>query len=543
MSSTESDAAPTDGGTDGPQRRVLVTDPLDEAGLQRLRDGGCEVDVHTDLSTEALADVVSEYEALVVRSGTDLTAEVIEAGEHLSVIGRAGVGVDNIDVAAATRAGVLVTNAPSGNTVAVAEHTLGLLLALARNIPGANQSVKAGEWNKTAFLGTELAGRTLGIVGLGRIGREVADRADSLGMDVVAFDPYVGERTASSVGADLLELSALLERADAVSVHVPLTEETHHLLSEAEFARMDDEALLVHPARGGVVDERALAAAVESGELGGAAVDVFEDEPPAADNPLFALEDVIVTPHIGSKTDEAMSRVATTIADHVLTALDGDVPASALNAPHSDDALVQDALELAEMLGRVAGELADGAITGLDVEYRGDVAESDVEPVTAAAAVGLLDPVLDARVNRVSVQGMLEDRDIQVTERRSSAATEFVTMISLTVETDDGETSVAGTLAQDGEPVIVGLDDYRVKVRSPEHMIVFYGRDEPGVIGDVGAKLATHDVNIAGMYNSRESVGGEAIMVVAVDSHVSPELERELYAVENISDVRAANLA
>ncbi|WP_254533096.1 phosphoglycerate dehydrogenase [Natrinema gelatinilyticum] len=541
MSSTGPHTTASESNARNEAPRVLVTDPIDQAGLRRLETAGCDVDVHTDLSNDALRETVSEYDALVVRSGTTLSADVIEASDRLSVIGRAGVGVDNIDIDAVTRQGVLVTNAPTGNTTAVAEHTLALLLSLARDIPTANEALSAGDWEKSSFIGTELSGRTLGVLGFGRIGREVASRAEDLGMEVITHDPYVGEETASAFGATLVDFDDLLERANVISVHVPLTDETYHLLGADEFERLDSDAYLVHPARGGVVDEAALATAVEEGEIAGAAVDVFENEPPAPDNPLLESDDVIVTPHIAAKTDNAMSRVATTIADNVLTALDGDVPESALNAPHTDS-IGQTPVELARTLGRLTGELADGAVTAVDVEYQGDIADSDTEPLTATACVGLLDPVLEERVNRVSISRVLEDRDITVTESTTNQSSNFRSMVSLTVETDDGSMRIAGTVTQNDEPYIVRIDGYKVKVRAPDNVIVFYGRDEPGVIGDIGNRLANHDINIAGMYNSRNVVGGETIMVIAVDSPISSELERELHAVENVTDVSAANL-
>lgn len=525
----------------GAEFRVLVADPIDVTGIDSLRDAGCDVDVRTDLSADALREVLPDYDAIVVRSGTTLSGDVIESAQRLSVVGRAGVGVDNIDIEAATRQGVLVTNVPSGNTVAVAEHTLALLFSLARNVPNAHASLSSGEWNKSAFLGTELSGSTLGVVGLGRIGRAVAERADSLGVNVVAYDPYVGEQTAAAVGADLTTFSDLLECADAVSVHVPLTEDTTHLLGAAEFEQMKSGAYLVHAARGGVVDEVALADALESEQLAGAAVDVFENEPPDAENPLLQTDRAIVTPHIAAKTEAAMSTVAREIADRVVTALNGGVPEGALNAQRSDGE-VREAVDLATVLGKAASAFAGDAVTAVELSYRGDIAEGDVQPLTAAACVSLLDPILDARVNRVSVRGLLDDRNITVTERTSSHATEFVSEVALTVEMGDDETTVAGTLSQTGEPVLIGIDDYLVTVPVMDHVIVFYGRDEPGVIGDVGTTLADHGVNIAGMYNSREAVGGETVMVVAVDSPVSSAVERELASVENISDVYAADL-
>ncbi|MFP4632415.1 MAG: phosphoglycerate dehydrogenase, partial [Halobacteriales archaeon] len=426
--------------------KVLVTDPISERGLERLRDAGYAVDVETELSHDELVDRIAGYEALVVRSGTEVTAEVVDAADDLRIVGRAGVGVDNIDIDAATRKGVIVANAPQGNTVAAAEHALALMFSLSRNVPQANASLKRGEWRKSDFVGVEAKDKTLGVLGLGRIGGEVARRGAALGMDVVAFDPYVSESRAEDLGADLLELEDVLSTADFVSVHTPLTDDTRHMISDDEVGRMKSNARLVHASRGGVVDEEAVARAVEDGEIAGAAFDVFESEPPEDDNLLLHVDDVVVTPHLGASTEKAQLNVAETVAIQIINVLEGGVAETALNAPAAGDERIQPYVELAETLGRLAVQVGEKNVDEIEVEFSGEIADEDVEPLTVAVQKGFLEPILDDPVNYVNAPAITEDRGVRVTESRTGHTEDFVSLITVRTRQGDDETEVAGTL-------------------------------------------------------------------------------------------------
>lgn len=524
--------------------KVLVSDPISQEGVDRLENEGYAVDIMTDLSEDELVEVIGDYSAIIVRSGTEVTERIIQAGDDLKIIARAGVGVDNIDIDAATRKGVIVANAPEGNTVAAAEHSLSLLLSLARNIPQANNSLKKGEWRKSDFVGVEVEGKTLGVMGLGRIGGEVAKRGLDLGMDVLSYDPFVSQNRAEEIGAELVEIEELLQEADFVSVHTPHNEETHHMVSTDELELMRDSARLVHASRGGVVDEEAVAQAVEDDIIGGAAFDVFEEEPPSPDNPLMGVEDIIVTPHLGASTREAQRNVATTIVGQVIEVLEGGVAETALNAPSLRGEAAREIepyLELADTLGRLVVQISDANVNELEIEYSGDIAEKDVSPLTVAVQKGFLSPILDDPVNYVNAPTMLEDRGVKVTESKTGHAKDFVSLI--TVRTIDGnETEVAGTLFGKTDPTIVRIEDYRVDAPPYGHMLIVHNVDQPGMIGRVGMLLGEHDVNIAGMHNGREAIGGEAIMVLNVDGEVSREVREELTDIEGIKSAQYVSL-
>ena len=521
--------------------KVLVSDPIDDEGLERLEGAGYVVDIKTELSEDELVETIGGYEAIVVRSGTEMNERVIEAADDLEIIGRAGVGVDNIDIEAATRKGIIVANAPQGNTVAAAEHAVALLFSMSRNVPQANASLKRGEWRKSDFVGVEAKGKTLGVFGLGRIGGEVAKRADALGMDVVAYDPFVSQNRADELGAELAEFNDVVERAEFVSVHTPLTDDTEGMISDEEFAAMDDDVRLVHASRGGVVDEEAAARAVSEGEIAGAAFDVFEQEPPAKDNPLLQEDDVIVTPHLGASTESAQLNVAETIAEQVIAVLEGGVAETALNAPNVADDDLQPYLELAETLGRLVVQIGESNVNEIEVEYAGEIADEDVEPLTVAVQKGFLEPILDDPVNYVNAPAMTEDRGVQVTESKTGHTEDFVSLI--TVRTQDGEEhEVAGTLFGRTDPTIVLVDGYRVDAPPYGHALIVHNEDKPGMIGRVGSLLGDHGINIAGMHNGREKIGGEAIMVLNVDDEVPREVRDELTGVEGIVSAKYVSL-
>jgi D-3-phosphoglycerate dehydrogenase len=523
--------------------KILVTDPIADAGLERLRDAGHEVETNYDVEGDALLEAVSDANALVVRSGTEVTAEVLAAAPDLQIVGRAGIGVDNIDIEAATEHGVIVANAPDGNVRAAAEHTVAMTFATARSIPQAHTRLKTGEWAKGEFLGTEVRNKTLGVVGLGRVGQEVAKRLGGLGMELVAFDPYIGEERAEQIGAELTDLDDTLERADILTIHTPLTPETEDMIGEAELARLEG-GYVVNCARGGIIDEPALAAAVEDGVLAGAAIDVFGEEPLPADSPLLDVEDIIVTPHLGASTAAAQENVATSIADQVLAAFTGEPVVNALNAPSMDAAAfprVKPYIELAETAGRIAVQLFDSHVNEVEVEYAGDIAQEDIELVTASALKGVFRPIND-QVNLVNAERIAEERGIDVTETKRSQAEDFTSLVTVTVHNDDASLSVCGTLFAGDDPRIVRIDGFRVDAIPGGRMIVSRNTDEPGVIGLIGSVMGEYDINIAGMYNARQTIGGEAMTVYNVDQHVPDEAREKLEADERVVETRYISL-
>ena len=523
--------------------KVLVTDPIADAGLERLRDAGHEVVEAYEIEGDALLDAVADANGLIVRSGTKVTREVFEHAPDLRIVGRAGIGVDNIDIDAATDHGVIVANAPEGNVRAAAEHTVAMMFATARSIPQAHARLTDGEWAKGDFLGTELNGKTLGIVGLGRVGQEVAKRLGSVGMDLVAYDPYIGEDRANQLGAELVDLDDCLDAADFVTVHVPLTDETHHLIGEDELAQVEG-GYLVNVARGGVVDEDALAEAVQDGVLKGAALDVFEDEPLSQNSPLLDVADIITTPHLGASTEAAQEHVATTTADQVVAALADQPVLNALNAPSVDETAyerIEPYIDLAETAGKVAAQLFGERIDRIEVTYAGDIADEDLDLVTASAQKGVFEP-LEWNVNAVNAPRVAEERGIDVTESKTHTTEDFQSLLTVTVGVDDRELSVSGTLFTGNEPRLVSIDGYRVDAIPHGTMLVARNRDEPGVIGLIGTVLGESDINIAGMFNARETIGGEALTVYNLDNPVPENVRADLEADDRIINVQEIDL-
>ena len=523
--------------------KVLVTDPIADAGLERLRAADLEVVEAYDLEGDALLDAVADASALVVRSGTDVSAALLDAAEELVIVGRAGIGVDNIDVDAATDRGVVVANAPEGNVRAAAEHTVAMTFATARSIPQAHARLRAGEWAKGDYLGTELSGKTLGVVGLGRVGQEVARKFDALGMEVVAYDPYIAAERAQQLGAELVPFEACLDRADVLTVHTPLTPETEGLVGAAELERLGG-GYVINCARGGIVDEAALAAAVEDGPLAGAAVDVFTEEPVPADHPLLAVEDVVVTPHLGASTEAAQEQVATSIADQVVAALRGEPVANALNAPSIDEAAfprLRPYLDLATTGGRIAAQLFDGRVSEVEVRYEGDIATEEVDLVTASVLQGVFEP-LEWQVNAVNAHRVAEERGVEVTETKTRQAEDFQSLVTVRVRGDGETVSVCGTLFAGDDPRIVRIDGFRVDAIPYGHMLVTRNHDEPGVIGFIGTVLGEHGLNIAGMFNARETIGGEALSVYNLDQAVPDDVVEALLADERITAVTTIRL-
>ena len=518
--------------------KILVADPLAEDGLERLRRAG-EVTVVSKLDESELVRRIADFDALVVRSETRVTAPVIDAGRKLRVVGRAGVGVDNIDVSAATRRGIVVVNAPRGNIVAAAEHTIALLFALARWVPQADASVKRGEWTRSKFVGTEIRGKTLGVVGLGNVGSEVAKRAHGLEMDVIAFDPVVAVERAELFNVALVSLNDLLERADFVSVHVPLVDSNRDLIGANQLALMKPTARLVNTARGGIVDESALCDALRSGRLAAAAADVFETEPPG-DNPLLKLPNFIATPHIGASTVEAQVSVAFDVAEEVAAVLAGDLPRYAVNAPAlppEELAYLRPFADLTERLAALHAQLFGGRVNAIELDFEGELAEHDVNLLVASAIKGLLQPFTEERINAVNARLIAANRGIRLVERRSRPHSSYASLV--TVRMQDHE--IAGTVLM-GEARAVRIDSFRVDLVPDGRFLVSRHEDRPGVVGRVGSILGEHDVNIASMQVGRDAPRANAMMILAVDDQVAPEVLSRLRDVAGMSDLRYVEL-
>ncbi len=522
--------------------KILVADDVSENGFAPLREAGFDVEKRTRLSADELSAILPAYDGLIVRSETKVTAPLMDAGGRLRAIGRAGVGVDNIDVAAATARGIIVMNAPDGNTLTTAEHTMALLLALARRVPQAHASLRAGKWERKAFVGVELRGKTLGVVGLGRIGRVVAHRALAFGMKVVAFDPFIAPEQAGEHELELLPLAEVCARADFLTVHTPLTAETRGIIGARELASMKPNARIINCARGGLVDESALYTALKEGRIAGAALDVFEQEPPPADHPLLQLDEVITTPHLGASTKEAQEGVALTVAeqmrDYFLTgALRGAVNAPALGAQELH--ILQPYLALAERLGRFQAQLIDEPVREVRIEFAGEVADMDAAPVTRAFLAGLLRN-MSARVNVVNAFLIAEERGIAVkTSYLSGAANEPLPAIRTRVLTIGDEHTVAGALFGAGRAGrITDINGFRIEAIPAGHMIVTRNVDVPGVIGRVGTILGAHGVNVSRFHLGRRERGGEAMAVIETDAPPDDATLNELRAAEQIISAR-----
>jgi D-3-phosphoglycerate dehydrogenase len=509
--------------------KVLVSDSLAAQGLELLEQArGIEVDYAPGLAPADLLERVRDAEGLVVRSGTKVTREVIDHAEKLRVIGRAGIGVDNVDVAAATARGVVVVNTPSGNNVTTAEHAIALLVSLARHIPQASASMKAGRWEKTAFTGMELADRTLGVLGLGNIGRVVAQLAQGLGMRVVAYDPHLPAEIAGKLDVELLPLADLLPRADALTVHVPKTKETTGLLGADAFAKCRQGVLVVNAARGGIVDEKALLAALESGRVGGAALDVFEQEPPPKEHPLVQHPKVICTPHLGASTEQAQLNVAIQVAEQVRDYLLQGVIRNGVNVPSVSPeilAQIRPYVVLGEKLGRFQGQLCPGKIDEIEIEYAGDVAELRVAPITIAVLKGLLESVTD-RVNMVNATVIARDHGIKVIESKSSRTQDFASTITTRVR-GCLDRLIAGAVFHGVQPRIVRIDDFILEAIPEGFALLVHNHDRPGVVGHVGTILGEAGVNISRMQLALQRERGEAAMLVNVDHKpAAPVMER-----------------
>lgn len=523
--------------------KILVSDPLSPQGIELLQQHA-RVELKPNLHPEELQEIIAGYDALIVRSHTRVTGPIIKAGRRLKVIGRAGVGVDNIDVPQATAQGIMVVNVPEANTISAAELTLALLASLARNIPGANSSVKVGEWSRQKFLGVELNQKTLGLIGLGHVGGEVGRRARALGMNVLAYDPYISDGYAAKIGVELVDLPHLLKQGDFISLHVPLIPATRHLIGAQEIALMKPGSRLINCARGGVVDEQALYAALCEGRIAGAALDVFEQEPPV-NSPLLKLDQVIATPHLGALTREAQANVALQVAEQVINALKGKPVTSAVNLP----ALMPEAasalepfLPLMWLLGYFYMQMFGGSINEIEITYCGEIASLPLFPLTASCLTGLLQEIVEVQVNQVNAPHIAQRRGIQIKEVSTASAKNYRNMIVISVRDGRKTCRLAGTLLNRDDLRIVQIGDFRIEVVPARYMLVTTHHDRPGVVGKVGTLLGEEQINIASMQLGRSSAGGQAMMVLQVDSPVSAEVVKKLEQLNVVSMARFIEL-
>lgn len=525
--------------------KILISDNLSPQGVEVLQKAGLAVEVKTKMPKEELLREIKHYDGLIVRSATKVTAEVIAAAEKLRIIGRAGSGLDNVDTPAATKRGIVVMNTPGGNTVTTAEHTMAMIFSLARKIPQATASMKAGKWEKDRFMGMELYNKTLGIVGMGQIGSHLAKLAQGATMNVIAYDPYLAEERARKMGVELMGLPDLFRRADVITVHTPLTAETQNIINTDSIATMKTGVRIINCARGGIINEQALCEALKSGKVAGAAFDVFEEEPVKAEHPLLALDNFICTPHIGASTTEAQENVAVGIAEQIVDYLTRGIARGAVNIPSVPADLLprlQPYITLAEKLGLLQSQLYEGGIERVTIEYKGEVAGVNVAPLTIAALKGLLTPILEETVNYVNAPVIARERGIEVKEVKSSDAGDFTSLITLQIEADKKTSRMGGALYGRRDPRIVQLDSFRVEIVPEGHMLFILNNDRPGVIGHVGQILGEHQINIARMQCSREEKGGQALLIVGVDDPLPADVLQAIRGARNIVSVKLVRL-
>ncbi len=517
--------------------RVLVSDKLSKTAVQIFKDRGVDVDYQPDLGKDKdkLAAIIKDYDGLAIRSATKATAKLIEAAPRLRVIGRAGIGVDNVDVPAATKRGIIVMNTPFGNSITTAEHAIALMFAAARQLPAADASTQAGKWEKNRFMGAEITAKTLGIIGCGNIGSIVAERAIGLKMKVIAFDPFLSEERAKQLGVERVELDELFRRADVITLHTPLTEKTKNIIDAAAIEKMKKGVYIINCARGGLVDEDALAAALKSGKVAGAGVDVFVTEP-AEKSVLFGLPNVVCTPHLGASTTEAQENVAIQVAEQMADYLMTGAVSNALNMPSisADEApRLKPFVALAENLGSFAGQLTESTILAVTIEYAGDVANMNTKALTAALLAGLLRPML-SEVNMVNAPVVARERGIEVNEVSQSKRGAYETYVRLTVKTERQERAVAGTVFSDGRPRIIQVKDINLEASFAPNMLYVTNKDKPGFIGRLGTALGAHKVNIANFNLGRAAPGGEAISVLEVDEPVTDKVLDEVRKIDGV---------
>ena len=523
--------------------KVLVSDPISDFGLKQLMDADdVEVVKQTGLSEDELVATIDQYDALLVRSQTTVTERVMKAGVKLKVIGRAGVGVDNIDLDAATNQGIVVINAPDGNTITTCEHTFAMMMALARHIPQAYAKTVDGKWDRKSFLGVELRNKTLGVFGLGRIGIEVAKRAAAFGMTILGYDPFMSEERANQLGIKLATTEEIVRSADFITVHTPLTNETRHMISKPQFEIMKKGMRIVNCARGGIIDEQALIEALDEGIVAGAAFDVFENEPPAPDHPFFTHPNMIVTPHLGASTLEAQENVAIDVSEQVIHILRNEPFKNAVNIPSIPPELLnklQPYFKLCEHLGKSLAQMTDGAVRQITVECAGELAELDTQPLSTYVLKGVLSHHLGAeQVNIVNAVHLAQQRDIQVVFQKALFAQASSNEITLRLKTTEEERWVTGSASPGVGERLTKIGPYPVDIDPEGHLLLISQMDKPGIIGQVGAVFGENNINIASMQVGRQEIGGSAVMILKNDKKATEEVIKALYAIPEIKRVR-----
>ncbi len=524
--------------------KILISDPIEQACVDLLTSEGFQVDVKVNISADNLKAIIGDYDGLLVRSATKVTADIISAGGALKVIGRAGAGVDNVDVEAATRRGIVVMNTPGGNTISTAEHTMSLLLSLARNIPQANESLRQGRWDRKKYTGTELLEKTIGIIGLGKVGREVAARCQAFGMRTIGFDPVLSAEVAVKMKIELVSLDELCTRSDFITVHTPLNEETRGLIGDREIARCKDGVRIINCARGGIVDEQALLRGLESGRVAGAALDVFEKEPPV-DHPLVKHPRVIATPHLGASTEEAQEKVARQIALQVADMLKERRIAGAVNAEALQMALrkeIQPYVLLAEKLGSLLAQLMTGQLKRVAVTCSGAFLSQSMDLITAAVLKGVFANLMSEPVNLINAPVIAREMGLIVDEERESDNVSYAHLITVRYETSTEEHRFCGTVFGNSHARIVQIDDYHFEVVPEGHLLIYTNIDRPGMLASVGARLAAENINIAGLSLGRDKPGQKALTVINVDTPISMDMLRKLQKIDGVFEVRSVRL-
>ncbi|WP_029014114.1 phosphoglycerate dehydrogenase [Niveispirillum irakense] len=520
--------------------KVLISDSLSPRAVEIFKERGVEVDVKVGLKPDELKAIIGEYDGLAIRSATKVTKDILAAATNLKVVGRAGIGVDNVDIPAATARGVVVMNTPFGNSITTAEHAIAMMFALAREIPAANASTHAGKWEKNRFMGVELFGKVLGVIGCGNIGGIVADRAIGLKMKVIAFDPFLSPERATEIGVEKVELEDLLKRADFITLHTPLTEATKNVLDAKALAKTKKGVRIINCARGGLIVEEALQAAIEAGHVAGAALDVFAEEPAKA-HPLFGNEKVIATPHLGASTTEAQENVALQVAEQLADYLVSGAVVNALNMPSvsaEDAPKLRPYMKLAEQLGGFAGQITETGIKAVTIEFEGQAAELNTRPLTAIVLKGLLGPLMES-VNMVNAPVIAKERDIKVSETKREVAGDYQTLVRVIVQTEQRTRSVAGTLFGGDKPRLVEIEEVPVEAEVTDHMLFIRNEDKPGFIGKLGSTLGDAGVNIATFHLGRTAPGANAICLVSVDQAVSEELLGKIQGLPSVVRVKS----
>ena len=526
-------------------KKVLVSDPITQPGIDLLEENGVEVTYNTELSYEELLEEIGKYNGIILRSMTPLNEEVLAKATNLEVIARAGSGYDNIDIDAASKQGIIVLNTPGENTISAAEQTMALMLAVSRNTVQANNAINKGIWDRNKYMGAELNGKTLGIIGLGRVGSNVAKRAQAFNMTVIANDPYIPEERGERLGVELVSKDELYERSDYVTIHTPLTDETEHLLNKDSFAKMKDGTYIVNAARGKCVDRFDLEEAINNGKIAGAGLDVHEEEPPGEDYNLIDVEEVILAPHLGGTTVAAMDNVAIEAAKQALMVFNDELPRTPLNVPRlqpEELKAVQPYINLAEKLGGFYAGWAGSRIEEVEVIYRGEIADKEIELVTPAILKGLLDPVVDEKLNLVNAEVFAEKRGIEVLETASNTSDEFANLITLKINDGEETKQLSGTVFHQEGIRIVDINGYDVDIIPQGNMLVTDHGDQPGIVGKVGTLLGDNNINIASMQLGRNKAGGEAIMVLNIDQQLNENVKDKLLKIEGMNDFSLLSL-